>query len=107
MATINTTSPRHPVAHRSWLQRYWWVIAFASLCGVLYLHAMREKNIIYLEMAGRLQTLEKEKALAIAEQEELNLQIQSQTDPAWIEMVLRRNLGMVPEGQTKVYFHQD
>jgi hypothetical protein len=106
MAVIHTIL-RHPLTQRSWLHRYWWVIAFASLCGIVYLHAMRQKNVAYQEMAGRLQSLEKEKALAVVEQEDLLLQIQSQSDPAWVEMVLKRNLGLVPEGQTKVYFHQD
>ena len=107
MATIHTTSFRQPLPKRHWLHRSWWVIAFISLCGVLYLHGARQKNITYQEMDGRLQILEKEKALALVEQEELLLQIQSQSDPAWVEMVLKRNLGLVPEGQTKVYFHQD
>ena len=103
MATIHTTSLRH--SQRHWLQRNWWVIAFIALCGVLYLHGVRQKNIAYQEMTARLQKLETEKALAISEQEELLLQIQSQSDPAWVEMVLKRNLGLVPDGQTKVYFH--
>jgi len=107
MATINTTSLRHPLLKRHWLHRSWWVIAFVALCGVIYLHGVRQKNITYQEMTGRLQILETEKALALAQQEELLLQIQSQSDPAWVEMVLKRNLGLVPEGQTKVYFHQN
>ena len=107
MATIHTTSFRHRLPERHWLQRYWWVIAFAALCGVFYLHGVRQKNIAYQEMSGRLECLEAEKILAMAEQEELLLQIQSQSDPAWVELVLKRNLGLVPEGQTKVYFHQD
>ena len=107
MATINTTSLRHPLPQRHWLHRSWWVIVFVALCGVLYLHGVRQKNIAYQEMDGRLQILEQEKALALTQQEELLLQIQSQSDPAWVEMVLKRNLGLVPEGQTKVYFHQD
>jgi hypothetical protein len=107
MATIHTTSPRYPSTQRHWLHRNWWVIAFVALCAVLYLHGVRQKNIAYQEMAGRLQILEKEKARILTEQEELLLQIQSQSDSAWVEMVLKRNLGLVPEGQTKVYFHQD
>lgn len=107
MATIHTNSLRHPIPQRHFLSRSWWVIAFVALCGVLYLHGVRQKNITYQEMEGRLQTLELEKTLALAEQEELLLQIQSQSDPAWVEMVLKRNLGLVPQGQTKVYFHQN
>jgi hypothetical protein len=107
MAAIHTTI-RHPqIVQRSWLHHYWWVLAFAALCGVLYLHGVRQKNIAYFEMTGRLQTLEKEKALALAQQEELLLQIQSQSDPAWVEMILKRNLCLVPESQTKFYFRQD
>jgi hypothetical protein len=106
MATIHTTSLRHPLSQRHWLHRSWWVIAFVALCGVLYIQGVRQKNITFQEMTGRLQTLELEKALALAEHEELLLQIQSQSDPAWIEMVLKRNLGLVPQGQTKVYFQQ-
>jgi hypothetical protein len=107
MASIHTTSLRHPLPQRHFLHRSWWVIAFVALCGVLYLHGVRQKNVTYQEMTGRLQILEIEKAFALAEQEELLLQIQSQSDPAWVEMVLKRNLGLVPEGQTKVYFHQN
>lgn len=107
MATIHTTSLRQPLLKRHWLHRSWWVIAFVALCGVLYLHGVRQKDITFQEMAGRFRILEAEKALALAEQEYLLVQIQSQSDPAWIEMILKRNLGLVPEGQTKVYFHQN
>lgn len=107
MTTHPTTFVRHSLGHRTWLHQNWWVIAFVALCGVLYLHGIRQKNLSYQEMSGRLQTLEEEKAVALAQQDELLLQIQSQSDPAWIEMVLQRNLGLVPEGQSKVYFHQN
>jgi hypothetical protein len=109
MAIINTAHIRHSLnkswmQHR-WLHRSWWVIVFVALCSVLYLHAMRQKEASYKEMMSRLEILQQEKVLAQAQQEELLLQIQSQSDPAWVELVLKRNLGMVPEGQTKVYFH--
>ena len=96
---------------RSWIHlgihRFWWVVAFVALCSAIYLHAIQQKDLSYRESIVQLKALEKEKALALARHEELSLQIQSQSDPAWVEMVLKRNLGMVPEGQTKVYFHQD
>ena len=38
------------------------------------------------------------------EKQQLQLKIASQTDPAWIEMILMRDLGVVPEGYLKVYF---
>ena len=39
-------------------------------------------------------------------QEELRLQIASQSDPAWVELLIKKQLGMVPSGQTKVYFEE-
>ena len=68
---------------------------------------MGEKNRAYKEMTAQLHLLEKEKGEAQTARSDLLLQIQSQSDPAWVEMVLKRNLGMVREGQVKVYFHAD
>jgi len=45
-----------------------------------------------------------EKSEAIKRREALLQQINSESDPAWIELVLMQNLGMVPENQQKVYF---
>lgn len=80
------------------------VAVFVTLCLGFYLYAKEQKDSSYQEMTGRLKALEVEKSIAIAQQEELILQIQSQSDPAWVEMVLKRNLGLVPKDQTKVYF---
>lgn len=65
---------------------------------------MHEKNIAYQELTRRMNELEMEKAMALSEQEDLKLQIESQSDPAWIQMMLMKGLGMVPDGQIKVYF---
>lgn len=34
----------------------------------------------------------------------LDMQIMSQSDPRWITLTLMRVLGVVPEGETKLYF---
>ena len=109
MAIINTAQIRFSLSkswmqHR-WLHRTWWVIVFVAFCAALYLQAMRQKEREYQEMNVRLESLQQEKVFALLQNEELLLQIQSQSDPAWVEMVLKRNLGMVPEGQTKVFFN--
>lgn len=80
------------------------VAVFLTLCLGFYLYAKEQKDRSYQEMAARLKALEIEKGIALAQQEELISQIQSQSDPAWVEMVLKRNLGLVPKDQTKVYF---
>ncbi len=82
----------------------WWVVVFGLVCLLFYFQASQTKNKVYNEAALQLKSLENEKNIALATREELLLQLQSQSDPAWVEMVLKRNLGVVPEGQVKVYF---
>lgn len=88
-----------------WLQNGW-VIAFCALIGCVYLQAFKQKKVAISEMSFRLEEMEKEKLLALQEKEELNLRIASEGDPAWIEMILMRELGVVPEGFLKVHFLQ-
>lgn len=45
-----------------------------------------------------------EKKIALKEQKKLHKILNSQCDPAYIELALKKRLGVVPEGQTKVYF---
>ncbi len=92
------------MSSEKWLSQSWWLIAFVVVGSIFYLSALHHKELVYQESFARLKSLEKEKMKALAEQQELLLQIESQTDPAWVEMVLKRNLGLVPEGQVKVYF---
>lgn len=89
-----------------WFHHSWWAVVFVLLCGLIYLHALRQKDRSYQELARQFRTLEQEKTAALADQEDLLSQISSQSDPAWVEMILKRNLGLVPEDQVKVYFQQ-
>ena len=83
---------------------WWWVAAFCSVSAVVYFQSMNGKKCALTEYSFRLEEMEKEKLLAFAEREDLRLKIASQTDPAWIEMILMRDLGVVPEGWLKVHF---
>ena len=89
---------------RSFCIRSWWAIVFTTLTVAFYFQAAHSRSAIFSDLSARLQEMEKEKLLASQEQEELSLQLQSETDPAWIEMVLMKELGVVPEGWTKVQF---
>lgn len=60
--------------------------------------------MIFSDLTLRMQEMEKEKVAVSQEREDLALQLQSETDPAWIEMLLMKDLGVVPEGWTKVHF---
>jgi hypothetical protein len=68
---------------------------------------MQKKMETYLQLKDKMIELEALKREAIFQRDDLLLQIESQNDPEWIEMVLKTRLGVVPEGQKKVYFHQD
>lgn len=59
---------------------------------------------MHQSLMERLALLEDEMEQVMQDREELLLRIDSQKDPTWVEMVLMRDLGVVPEGQTKVLF---
>jgi hypothetical protein len=65
---------------------------------------MKEKKNAVQYMSLRLEEMQKDKWDALQKRGELELRIASQNDPAWIEMVLMRDLGVVPEGFLKVHF---
>jgi len=91
---------------RSFLRDNWWVIAFVCVAGALYWQGIREKESVYKDLVRRIGIVKEDLRIASLEKEELLRQIQSQSDPEWIELVLMKRLGLVPEGQTKVYFEK-
>ncbi|MBS0625033.1 MAG: hypothetical protein JSS32_03185 [Verrucomicrobia bacterium] len=91
----------------SWIQRSWWVVAFSAVVGLIYMHALKDRNAALAEISFRFQEMEKERFMVLQEKEDLQLRIASQNDPAWIEMVLMREIGVVPEGWIKVHFQTD
>ena len=84
--------------------RSWWVIVFCTMCSAIYFQAAHSRNAVHSELFSRYHEMEKEKSIASREQGELVLRLQSESDPAWIEMVLMKELGVVPEGWIKVHF---
>ena len=85
----------------------WLVVVFCLAAVFIYVRSMKEKKMALSEYAFRLEEMQKERLLACAERDELHLRIASQTDPAWIEMVLMRDLGVVPQGWMKVHFRSE
>lgn len=84
--------------------RSWWVFVFSSLSFAIYFQAANNRSNSLSELYMRLHEMQQEKILAAQERDELALQYQSESDPAWIELVLMKELGVVPDGWTKVYF---
>ena len=81
-----------------------WLVAFAVLTFALYEQAKATvmKSIRRLEEKSAL--LQAEIADEEDMQQELKLQVASQSDPSWVELSLIKALGLVPEGYTKIYY---
>ncbi len=84
-----------------------WVVLFIVLCGAVYMQAAQRKEAVVASLDRQIAFLEQEKDSLIQEKDDLLLQINSQSDPAWIQLTLMKGLGLVPEGQLKVYFSGD
>jgi len=80
---------------------------FLALCFLVYSHAMHKKDKAYRELENYLANLKVEKESLINNRDDLLLQINSQSDPSWIQLTLMKGLGVVPEGQVKVYFTKE
>jgi hypothetical protein len=89
------------------LAQNWWVAVFISVCAIVYLNSVSKKNEVLSALERRMDSLNAEKTLLLQEKEDLLLQVNSQSDPAWIQLTLMKGLGLVPEGQLKVYFHNE
>lgn len=76
-------------------------------CFLIYSQAMEKKALVAKSLQDQLDMLSHQKSELLAEHEDLLLQINSQSDPAWIELTLMKGLGLVPDGQMKVFFQSD
>jgi len=74
------------------------------VASFVYSQSIKKKKATLSEYMFRLTRMEKELKVASCEKEYLQLKIASQDDPSWIEIILMRDLGVVPEGYLKVHF---
>lgn len=98
-----STKPVQP----AFFKNYWWVLVFTVLCFSFYFHSIHKKNMELALIKEEKIALSKEQEEVLSEQEDLLEKIHSQSDPAWIEMVLMKELGVVPEGKVKVHFKNE
>src|SRR5437867_1248237 len=80
--------PSRVHGRRSLVRENLWVILFIAMAGGLYCHGMSEKEATYMDLQTRMGCAQNELRFASAEREELLRQIQSQSDPEWIELIL-------------------
>lgn len=85
-------------------KRWWWVVLVCSISVASYFQCIQEKKKVIEELSFRIEEMNREKSIARQIKEDLLLAVASQEDPAWIEMILMRDLGVVPEGWLKVHF---
>lgn len=85
----------------------WWAVLFVAVCVVVYSGTVSRKQAVMRSLEKRSISLQQEKEGLLYQKQELELQINSQSDPAWIQLTLMKGLGLVPEGQAKVYFHNE
>lgn len=64
----------------------------------------QKRDALYQQLTEKIVCLKKDKACALTIQRQLQLQINSQSDPTWIELALIKGLGLTPEDQQKVFF---
>ena len=57
-------------------------------------------------LEARRLSIERELLCAEAKRDQLRCEINSQNDPEWIELVLMKKLGLVPEGYIKIFIHE-
>ncbi len=82
----------------------WWVVLVLIFISMLYLktHEAKDKQINFL--ASKLESLENEKLLANNRRDKLLLEIQSLQDPDYVEMLLIKEMGVVPQDSIQVRF---
>lgn len=82
----------------------WWTILFFLVIFFVYDRGVHYRNLEVEKLTKKLEDLNSTKLAALQLKKELQQQIDSQRDPAWIELVLMRALGLVPEGEKKILF---
>lgn len=87
--------------------RSWWVILFMLGCYLSYEHGLQKKDLDFAKLQTQHVDLQKKKKMLLSQKEDFIRQLNSQSDPAWVELVLMKGLGLVPEGQTKVLFTKE
>ncbi|OGN59609.1 MAG: hypothetical protein A3F40_01885 [Chlamydiae bacterium RIFCSPHIGHO2_12_FULL_27_8] len=82
----------------------WWVVLFLLISYIGFDQGIKKRNKDIQNLNLKLSCLVNEKNIISKRKEELFFKINSQSDPAWIELVLMKELGVVPEGQIKIHF---
>lgn len=72
----------------------------------MYMEDKGPYQSIHLELTQQLAALEVKLSDELALKEQLELELASGDDPAWIELMLMKHLGLTPKGAIKVIFSE-
>jgi len=82
----------------------WWLLVFVVIAFIGFERLSSRKNKEIHEYRSSIFSLHKKKEDLFKKHQDLIFQKKSQREPYWIEMVLMKKLGVVPEGKIKVVF---
>ena len=87
------------------ISKFGFLIVFTFISLGCYGFASQQKEARYHELNQIVYELECQKEEAKREQELLTLRLNSLSDPEWVQMLLMRDLGVLPDGQIKIVFN--
>ena len=88
------------------ISKFGWVIVFTFISLGCYGFAAQQKETRYNELYEMVYHLESQMDEAKKEQGVLTLRLSSLNDPEWVQMLLMRDLGVLPDGQVKIVFNR-
>lgn len=81
-----------------------WVMFFIFICLMVYEANLKHYRLDLESLQSKVAALEQEKMEAEILNETLKLKVSNHDDPAWVNLVLMEELGLVPDGQKKIIF---
>lgn len=84
----------------------WFFCLFFVFFLAVYSVAAEKKRKTLEELQVRQMKMEESLHTALAMRTALQLQVASQSDPEWVQLVLKKKLGLVPAGHEKIYFER-
>lgn len=86
------------------LFKCWWVVLFTLICAICYEKGRKKIDDDYQKLYRQLTELQTIKKGKLEIREELTLKVNSQSDPDFVELLLMKELGVIPEGHLKFFF---
>ncbi len=93
-----------PVVFSDLFSGFWWVVLFILINFLVFHFIIKDLRVKEKDLGSKVTSLIELKREVLAEKENLEMQMKSREDPLWIEMILKKELGLISEGQIKVHF---